>query len=452
MDKCMLFVQYQWTRFNNSSIERAYMNIEAAVTRYIDLSPPPNAVQREVTLPSSFDFIVSIIGPRRAGKTTFMLEFREKLNVPKENKIFLNCEDINLLGIRSDDLQTLEETMLRIYSPVKGFDVYLFIDEVQNIPNWERWLRTLHDSRKYKVVVSGSTSELSTHKMHSALRGRAINTLILPFSFREFLAAKGVEYKEYMPPQKVAALEHLFDEYVSYGGYPSVVLSADINQKIAILHEIFDTVIQRDIIEKYRIRQFSAFKIFINSLLGSVGRQFSLRKMTNWLVSQGIDIGRQTALNYLEAAEDVFFLYRLPPFTKRARERLVNPKLYVVDSGILSLASRDYSKQLENQVFVELFRRKVDMGYWLGSSGKEVDFVINKDGKLTLLQVTYSLSDQATYDREISSLKEADKQLNADHLIILTKSEGERKVKLGEKDVVVQPAWKWFITPCSSLA
>jgi len=103
------------------------MNIEAAITRYIDLSPPSDAVQREVTLSSSFDFIVSIIGPRRAGKTTYMLEFREKLNVPKENKIFLNCEDINLLGIRSDDLQTLEETMLRVYSPVKGFDIYIFM-------------------------------------------------------------------------------------------------------------------------------------------------------------------------------------------------------------------------------------------------------------------------------------------------------------------------------------
>jgi len=420
------------------------MNIEAAITRYLDLSPPPNAVQREVSQPSS-DFIVSIIGPRRAGKTTYMLEFKEKLKIPKENKIFLNCEDINLLGIRSDDLQTLEETMLRIYSPARGYGIYLFVDEVQNIPNWERWIRTLHDSGKYKIVVSGSTSELSTHKMHSALRGRAINTLILPFSFREFLSAKKVEYAKYMPPHKQAALEHLFDEYINYGGYPSVVFSEDVNQKLLILREIFDTVIQRDIIERQGIRQFSTFRIFINSLLGSVGRQLSLRKMVNWLRSQGIEIGRQTAFNYLEAAEEVFLLYRHPPYTKRPRERLVNPKLYIVDSGILSLVSGDYSKQLENQVFVELLRRRVNMGYWLGSSGREVDFVINKNGELTLLQVTYSLSDHETYEREISPLKEADGQLNADHLIILTKSE-ERKIKLGRKDIIIQPAWKWFIT------
>ncbi|MEM0117997.1 MAG: ATP-binding protein [Conexivisphaerales archaeon] len=420
------------------------MNIEAAITRYIGASSPSEAVQREVPSPL-FDFVVAVVGPRRAGKTTYMLQIKKGLKLPEENKIFLNCEDINLVGIQTDHLKNVEDAMLRIYSPSQNADVYLFIDEVQNMPDWEKWLRTLYDSRRYKIVVSGSTSELTTQKMHSALRGRAINTLILPFSFSEFLSAKGVRYSQYMPPHQEAAIASSFDEYIAYGGYPSVVLSSNNDQRLLILQEIFETVIQRDIIEKYRIKNTSIFKLFINSLLGSVGRQFSIRKMTNWLESQGVKVGRQTLLNYLEAAEDAFLLYRHQPYSKKPRERHVKPKLYVVDSGILSLVTKDYSKQLENQVFVELLRRRAKMGYWQGSSGREVDFVIENNQELTLLQVAYSLSDPVTFERETSALREADNHLHASRMLIITKADEEKRIQIGAKTILVLPAWKWFL-------
>lgn len=250
------------------------MDVDAAVTRYLYASPPPKAVPTEVPSPA-FNFIVAIIGTRRAGKTTFMLDLKKRLQLPNQNKILLNCEDINLLGLQMDDLGTLERTMLRVYSPSQNEDIYLFIDEVQNIPNWERWLRTLYDTGRYKIVVSGFTSELYAQKIRSALRGRAMNRLILPFSFKEFLTAKGVQYSRYMPLGQEGAIASFFDEYIAYGDYPSVVLPPSIDRKLLVLHEIFDTVVQRDIIERYRIRHTSGFRIFVNSLLGSVGRQLS---------------------------------------------------------------------------------------------------------------------------------------------------------------------------------
>jgi predicted AAA+ superfamily ATPase len=119
--------------------------------------------------------------------------------------------------------------------------------------------------------------------------------------------------------------------------------------------------------------------------------------------------------------------------------------LILVDSGILSLASGDYSKQLENQVFVELLRRKLDVGYWRGNSSSEVDFVINQNRKITLLQVAYSLSDQATFERETSALKEADGKLHADRLLIVVNDGGEKDIQIAGKRILVLPAWKWLL-------
>lgn len=168
--------------------------------------------------------------------------------------------------------------------------------------------------------------------------------------------------------------------------------------------------------------------------------------MRDWLESQGVALGRQTVLNYLEAAEDVFLLYRLPPYTRKTRERFVKPKLCIVDSGILSLVSRDYTKQLENQVFVELLRRKLDVEYWLGNSGREVDFVTKQNRNITLLQVAYSLSNQATFERETSALKEADEQLHADRLLIIVNDGSEKEIQTAGKRILVLPAWKWFLS------
>jgi predicted AAA+ superfamily ATPase len=419
------------------------MNLEAAITRYINVHPPSNLVKREAQVNTS-NLIKAIVGPRRAGKTTFMLQLKDSIAQPESNKIFLNCEDINLVGLREEHLEQLERTWLKVYSPSSSNDIFLFIDEVQNIPSWERWLRTLHDYGRYKIFVAGSTSELSTSKTHSALRGRAVNITILPFSFKEFLTAKNASYARYMDPEQQARIELLFEEYVKYGGYPSVVLTDEVQQKIMILKEIYDTVMQRDIIEKYGIRKIAEFKIILAYLMSSVCRQVSIRKIASWVMSQNVTASRQTVLEYLEHAEDIFFLFRLPKYSKKPKERAVSPKLYCVDSGLLHINSIEYSKLLENQVFVELMRRKTKTSYWIEDSGREVDFVFEQNGELQIIQVCMSLFDPSTLDRELKALAEASRALHPDKISILTLNE-ERTFSIGSNRVYAIPAWKWFL-------
>ena len=173
------------------------MNLENALIRYMRYGKNLELMNRGVILHEG-NFINAIIGPRRSGKTSIMLLYKRGLDVAESNKLFINCEDIDFVGITAGDLDSLEEAMYRVYKPDETKSVYLFIDEVQTFPEWSRWLRTLFDQRKYKIFITGSTSDLSLDNLPSELRGRAVNTMVLPFSFKEYLSVKNVPFEEYM--------------------------------------------------------------------------------------------------------------------------------------------------------------------------------------------------------------------------------------------------------------
>jgi hypothetical protein len=423
------------------------MNIENGLKRYVGIKLPQGFLSRVVDTPSlSGRLMNAIIGPRRAGKTTFMIQTLNSLDLPESNKIFINCEDINFEGITSDELDEIEEAIFKIYSPDNKKDIYLFIDEIQNFPSWGRWLRTLFDENKYKITVSGSTSELSTHKVPSVLRGRALNTLILPFSFAEFLAFKQfVDYSEHMKVQDSGKLGSLFEQYLKYGGYPAIVAENSSNTKMQIIQELYEAVIQRDIIEKNKIRKTEVLRAFLNAALGSTCRELSIPAMLNWFKAKSMEMSKQTASDYISFAEEVFLFFKVYPFSLRPKERQVKPKLYLADSGFLTMVGEDASKRLENQIFVELIRRKMIIHYWKDqASGKEVDFVIGKDTADEIIQVAYNLNDPQTYKRETESIILASEKLHCTKLKIITMNE-ENSLKINGEKIEVIPAWKWLL-------
>lgn len=218
------------------------VNLEAVLSNYIDYAEGVDLVPRDIGLREG-NFINAIIGPRRSGKTSLMLLFMKSLNVEKRNKVFINCEDIGFVGIAIEDLERFEEAIFRVYKPDETKGIYLFIDEVQTFPDWSRWIRTLFDRRRYRIFITGSTSELSLDKLPSELRGRAVNTLVLPFSFRECLRVKGLSVEEYMKPDKTAEVVSALSEYLEYGGYPEIVKCEDPSLKRRLLSELYATVI-----------------------------------------------------------------------------------------------------------------------------------------------------------------------------------------------------------------
>jgi uncharacterized protein len=419
------------------------MNLERALVRYVGFGKNVELVNRDIVLREG-NFVNAVIGPRRSGKTSLMLLYMKHLGVKESNKVFINCEDIDFVGITVSDLGSLEEAMYRVYNPVETEDIYLFIDEVQTFPEWSRWVRTLFDQRKYKIFITGSTSDLSLNNLPSELRGRAVNTIVLPFSFKEYLNVKRVVPAEYMKANEVSRVVVALSDFLDFGGYPEIVKAEDSVLKHSLLSELYATVIQRDLVERYGIRKTSVFRAFVNSLFGSACRNVSVSALVGWFEAQGTKISSQTALNYIDYVKSAFLFFLVYPYSGKVKERNTKPKLYVSDSGILDLFEPNKGKKLENTVFVELIRRGENVHYYKTAS-EDVDFVLTKENKACeLIQVCYSINDPATYAREINSLLGASEKLACSNLTIVTFNE-EKTIKLDEKVVKVTPAWKWLL-------
>ena len=220
------------------------------------------------------------------------------------------------------------------YTPNKKEAIYLFIDEVQKFPEWSRWIRTLFDQHRYRIFITGSTSELSLDSLQSELRGRAINTLVLPFSFKEYLKVKDITYAKYLKAEESGRLTAALSEFFNFGGYPEVAKTKDKELKQRMLSELYATVIQRDMIEKYKIRKTAVFRSFVNSLFGSACRNLSVPAMVGWFSAQGIKISDQTALNYIGYTRSAFLFFLVYPYSRKIREQNTRPKLYASDSGV----------------------------------------------------------------------------------------------------------------------
>jgi hypothetical protein len=258
------------------------------------------------------------------------------------------------------------------------------------------------------------------------------------------LRVRGLSVEEYMKPDKTAGVVSALSEYLEFGGYPEIVKSEDPSLKRKLLSELYATVIQRDLVEKYGIRKAAAFRIFVNSLFGSACRDVSIPAVVDWFTAQGNKISGMTAFNYLNYSQSAFLFFLVYPYSRKIKERNIKPKLYVSDSGILGLFDSDRGKWLENAVLVELIRRHENVNYYRSKSA-DVDFVLSRDNKpYELIQVSYSINDPGTYGREISSLLEAGKKLGCTSLTIITFNE-ERTITQDSSVIDVRPAWKWFL-------
>jgi predicted AAA+ superfamily ATPase len=419
------------------------MNLERAIVRYLGYGKNFELVDRDFVLREG-NFINALIGPRRSGKTSLMLLYMRRLKVGESNKVFINCEDIDFAGITANDLGSLEEAVYRVYDPVETEDVYLFIDEVQVFPEWSRWVRTLFDERKYRIFITGSTSDLSLSNLPSELRGRAVNTMVLPFSFKEYLNAKSIAPAKYMKAPEVSRVVAALSDFLDFGGYPEIAKTEDSGLRHTLLFELYATVIQRDLVEKYGIRKTGVFRAFVNSLFGSACRNVSVTSLVTWFEAQGTKISSQTAVNYINYARSAFLFFLVYPYSRKVKERNTKPKLYVSDSGLLGLFESARGKKLENAIFVELIRRGANVHYFKTAS-EDVDFVLTEENRACeLIQVCYSLNDPATYAREINSLLGAGDKLNCGKLTVVTFNE-EKAIERNGEVVKVIPAWKWLL-------
>ena len=380
---------------------------------------PPPFTRRDTHLPRIPGKALAVIGPRRAGKTTFLwqvLTDRLAEGVEREALLHLNFEDERLAGMTSADLSIVVEEYFRLHPEWRDRkQVVFFLDEVQVVPGWETFARRLLDTEKVELFLSGSSARLLSREVASSMRGRAMEVLVFPFNFREFLRHGGNEPAQ--PAGKLAKAERSvldkgLQSYLSMGGFPEAQ-HASPRDRFDLLRGYVDAMLLRDIIERHAVSHPAALRWMVRQLLGTAGGSFSLNKFYNDLRGQGIHVAKDTLHAYLSHLEDSFLIRTIGIAAESERRRRVNPrKAYPVDPGLIPVFDRsgkaNLGHALETAIALELERRGAEITYVRTDGGHEVDFLARyPEGRQELIQVCANLDSDASREREIRSLIEA---------------------------------------------
>ena len=416
----------------------------------------PKIIQRETNLKDYLNMkinkIVVLNGFRRVGKTYILFGLANELlkTNSREEVVHINFED-ERIPLKTEFLSALIPVMNEIFNKKTK---YLFLDELHNIPNWSKWLRRTYDNQDMKIFVSGSSSRMSEEEIPTELRGRFLEIRVFPLSFKEFLKFKDLSFDfkmlDYSEKEKPIILKAL-SEYIKYGGLPEIVL-IDENKKFELAQSYYATVIKRDIIERYKIKNGEVLKAILKLLLDS--KEYSISKSYNNLKSIGYGLSKSTLQKYIFYIENSYFAFSLPIFSYKIKDQIQYPKkIYFIDSVFINSISTKFSDNLgrhyENLVAVELKRRKRECFYWKNAEKEEIDFVVKNNAKIEqLIQVCYDISDQDTKKREIRALLKGSKELKCKNLIVINHD------YLGEEDLEwfgikrkmkFIPLWKWLL-------
>ncbi len=413
----------------------------------------PTLFPREISINIEHNFITTVTGARRAGKTYLCFQKIKDLikkGVVKKNILYINFEDEKLIGADANDLDKLLDTFYELSEINKKQKIYLFLDEIQNVENWDVWVRRIYDMNKnIKIILTGSSSKLLSKEISTKLRGRVFNIEVFPLSFNEYLKWKGVSYnlKTISYSKDRFKVKKEFSSYLSDGGYPSILVNKTL-PKEEILQNYFNSMIFKDIVERHNIKEIKKMRILVKLLFESTSKEVSYNRLANKLKSLGFNMSKNTIIEYISHFEDAYLFFQNLKYEYSLTKQLGSiKKIYCIDNGLLNSVSfkfsEDIGKLMENLVFIELKRRNKEVFYY--RKNYECDFIIKKKNKITeIIQVTGKLNDE-NYKREIEGLIEALNSYKLKQGTIITK-DLEKQEKIKKKIIKFIPLWKWLLS------
>ena len=328
----------------------------------------PALTLRDVWMPAVAGKALAVIGMRRAGKTTYLWQLlgqRHAQGVPREGLLYFSFEDERLAGLQAADLDLLVDEYYRLHPDWRDQRrSTFFLDEIQMVPGWELFARRLLDSENLELVLSGSSAKLLSREVATSMRGRALEAVVTPFSFREALRHAGLEPAK--PAHRLdkagqSLLDHQLAAYLLDGGFPEAQ-GLDARTRRELLRGYVDVVLLRDVIERHNLSQPQVLRWLVQQLLGNAAGAFSINKFHADLRSRGVPIGKDSLHQMLAHLEDAFLLGSVALATDSVRRRQVNPrKVYPVDTGLMAVFDKsgkpNAGHALETAVLHELKRR-----------------------------------------------------------------------------------------------
>lgn len=378
---------------------------------------------------------IIITGVRRAGKSTLLKILTKELHLQEKEGLYLNFNDERLVSFSPEDFQKIHDFLVE-----QGYKehYYLFIDEIQEVEKWEKWIDRIKE--KHPVVITGSNSKLLSKEISTVLTGRSVHASLFPFSFKEFLISKELKLSQvHLDLKTQSQARREFPLFLNKGGIPKLVIESDDR----ILTELYENIIYRDIIKRFNPRLEKPIKEVSVHLLSNISKELSLRTISK---ITGI-INLSTVKSILDSFEKAFLFFFVYKFDFSVRKQLQNPrKVYCIDNGFVTTVgfrvSEDRGRILENLIFIELKRRNKEVYYF--SEKNECDFVIKESIKISeAIQVCYELNEE-NKNRELSGLKEAMEKFKLKEGLLLTNSQ-EEEIKLDRKKIIIKPVWKWLL-------
>ena len=371
----------------------------------------------KIELNTSFAIVLS--GIRRCGKSTLLRQLMKKV----KGFYYFNFEDSRATDFELKDFEKLDQIFHEDY---KEQDYYFF-DEIQNIPQWEIFVRRLVDLKK-QVVITGSNASLLSKELGTKLTGRHLTHELFPFSFKEFLKMK-----------KEDGSIKSFEEYLNDGGFADYLKLKRPN----ILQELLKDILARDIAIRYKIRNQKTLKELAVYLLTNIGKRFTYNS-----IKKNFKLGSvNSVISLISYFEDTYMIFIIHQFDYSLKKMIVNPKkVYSIDNGFTLKNSAsffdDKGRLLENLVFINLRKKNKDIFYF--QENNECDFLIREGIKIVnAFQVCYEIN-QDSKDREIKGLIEALKKFNLKEGIILTYNQ-EDNFEIDGKNIKLIPVWKWLL-------
>jgi predicted AAA+ superfamily ATPase len=371
------------------------------VERVLPVSRP-----REMVLPTDTGKVIGLAGVRRSGKTFLFFDTIRRLvdqGVSHNRIVYLNFEDDRLQPINAADLDLVLRCLRELFPETIGQRLYLFLDEVQNVPGWERWARRLQDTEDVNLFVTGSSSQLLSRDLSTALRGRSITLEVFPLNFREYLAFRDIPIVP-ASEENESVLRSSLETYLQWGGFPEIVL-ADERLRPLILEEYVSLMFYRDVVERYGVRNEKLMRELLRHAFRNTASLINVSKLHRDFTSLGFTVSKNTLFEYLGYLEDAFLVFLLPKQETSIRKQAHNPKkLHVIDPGLVAAfkayPGRDMGHKLETAVFLHLRRRRKDLFYY--ANGGEVDLC---DGEGSLFVNTcWNLGEPETMQREMAAM------------------------------------------------
>lgn len=405
-------------------------------------------------LPGNIRKAIVLVGMRRSGKTWTLYQIMNdmlKAGLSKQKLLYIDFSDDRLVGMDTKDWQSLLDAYFELYPElIHAHDLKFFFDEVHDAPDWQRFIRRLLDTENIQLYLSGSSAKLLSKEIATELRGRCLTREIFPFSFSEYLSYKEIDpLNQQASSKQKAAITHHLEQYLKRGGFPETLqASAELHREL--IQGYVDTVIHRDIIDRYKIKNAIVLKRFIVHCLQNAASPLSINKIYNTFKGLGLAVSKDSLYAYLDYFDDACCLFSVPAFEFSGRKAMLkSKKVYPVDTGLITAYTIknnfEQASRLETAVFGHLRRKPGNIAYLETKSGFEVDFVVQQvDGSIELIQVCVTLQDENTQEREVRAIAEAMQMFKIQVGTIVT-LDPRKEIQTPHGTIYCVPALEYFL-------